>query len=149
MGSGSKFSSNLSTRGGRPNIVNEESISSRDVLANELFAEMEKENTKFSKEKIVFIARLENGEKIFLETGGLAHIIKRHAGDFQRSFNVSQNKISSFLHDVIEKGDLITSYQYNDPAGRLGYRSVYFWKGKHTVIYGISSNGYINTAFPD
>lgn len=67
MGSGSKFSSNLSTRGGRPNIVNEESISSRDVLANELFAEMEKENTKFSKEKIVFIARLENGEKIFLE----------------------------------------------------------------------------------
>lgn len=27
------------------------------------------------------------------------------------------------------------------------YRSVYYWKGEHVVVYGISGNGYISTAF--
>lgn len=71
MGQGSKFDSALSTRGGRSNFVTGGDIASGDKLAKEILAEMKQEGTKFSKDKIVFAARLENGNRIFLETGAV------------------------------------------------------------------------------
>ncbi len=151
MGSGSKFNSALSTRGGRANIVTGAEISGGSLLAKGILSEMREEGTKFTKEKIVFAARLENGSKVFLETGnresGLQHIVANHGSQFEKEFGVKANQVGGFLHDVVAKGKLVASFRYNDPIGREGYRSVYYWKGKHVVIYGISGNGYISTAF--
>ena len=150
MGSGSKFDSALSTRGGRANIVTGAEIGGGDALAKDILSEMTEKEIKFTKEKIVFAARLENGNHIFLETGnkmnGLQHIIDGHAADFDRSFGVKRDQLGSFLHDTVAKGRLVTSFRH-DTNGREGYRSVYYWKGEHVVVYGISGNGYISTAF--
>ena len=48
---------------------------------------------------------------------------------------------------VVAKGKLVTPFRCNDPLGGEGYRNVYYWKGGHVVVYGISGNGYISTAF--
>ena len=151
MGSGSKFNSALSTRGGRANIVTGAQIGGGDPLAKDILSEMKEEGIKFTKEKIVFAAKLENGRKVFLETGnessGLKHILANHAGQFEQNFGVKPSQLGGFLHDAIAKGKLVTSFRYDDPLGREGYRSVYYWKGEHVVVYGISGNGYISTAF--
>ena len=151
MGSGSKFDSALSTRGGRANIVSGAVIGDGDALAKDILSEMKEEGTKFTKEKIVFAARLENGNHIFLETGntqnGLRHIIDGHAADFERSFGIKPDQLGSFLHDTVAKGRIVTSFRH-DTNGREGYRSVYYWKGNYVVVYAISANGYITTAMP-
>ena len=151
MGSGSKFDSALSTQGGRANVVTNMDIGCGEPLAKDILSEMEEEGTKFTKEKIVFAARLENGNHIFLETGnsknGLGHIVDGHADDFDRAFGVKPNQIGPFLRDTVAKGKLVTSFRY-DTNGREGYRSVYYWKGNYVVVYAISANGYITTAMP-
>ena len=151
MGSGSKFDSALSTRGGRANIVTGKGIRGDDSLGSEILGEMKEKGIKFSKDKIVFAARLENGNKIFLETGnansGLQHIVANHGSQFFQIYGVNSDQLGGFLHDVVAKGKLVTSFRYYDPLGREGYRSVYYWKGEHVVVYGISGNGYISTAF--
>ena len=151
MGSGSKFNSALSTRGGRANIVTGAEISNGDLLAKNILTEMKEEGIKYTKEKVVFAAKLENGNHIFLETGnsknGLQHIIEGHSSDFDRAFGVKPQQLGAFLHDTIAKGKLVTSFRY-DTNGREGYRSVYYWSGKYVVVYAISANGYITTAIP-
>lgn len=82
MGGGSKFDSALSTRGGKLNFVTSDKISIGDLLATDILDEMSKNGIKFTKEKIVFAARLDNGEHIFLENDRVEHIIERHIQDF-------------------------------------------------------------------
>lgn len=110
MGQGSKFNSALSTRGGRSNFVTGNDIASGDKLAKEILNEMKNEGIKFSKDKIAFAARLENGNKIFLETGSVEHIMSRHASQFESTFG-AKNKVdvTKLLCKTISKGKLIKS----------------------------------------
>src|SRR5574344_711423 len=131
MGSGSKFNSALSTRGGKANAVNTSYIASNDLLAKEILNEMTDKGIIFTKDKIEFAARLENGNHIFLEKGnsksGLVHILTVHGDDFSRAFknqNVNKSNLSSFLYDTITKGKLVSSIR-RDTNGKEGYRSVY------------------------
>lgn len=103
-GSGSKFSSKLSTRGGKANYITQLNISSVDPSALKILEEMSEEGTKYCKEKIIFVAKLENGQKIFLETGnsnsGMQHILERYGDDFIKAFsclNLSKNNLQSFF----------------------------------------------------
>ncbi len=151
MGSGSVFNSALSTRGGRKNIISNFDIRENDCLAEDIINEMIAKGIKFTKEMLVFAARLDNGRIIFLERGndysGLEHIKNRHASHFSQAFGVKEKELGTFLYDVIKNGELVTSFR-NDTNGREGYRSVYYWKGDYVVIYAISANGYITTAMP-
>ena len=148
MGQGSKFCCALSTKGGRSNFITGSDISSGDKLAKEILGEMRKENIKFTKDKIVFVAKLENGNKIFLETSGVEHIVSQHAGQFFKTFGViSKTDISSILVETISKGKLIQSYRH-DSNGNEGYRNLYYYKHNYIVVYAIASNGYIETCFP-
>jgi len=147
MGQGSKFDSALGTLGGRSNFITASDISSGDSLAKEILSEMKKEEIKFTKNKIIFAAKLENGNKIFLEKGGLDHIIKAHGADFEKSFGVKNNKILELLSDTISKGKLISS-KYHESNGIVGYRSKYYYQGQYMIVYGIAENGYIETAYP-
>ena len=138
MGQGSKFDSALSTRGGRSNFVTGGDIASGDKLAKEILAEMKQEGTKFSKDKIVFAARLENGNRIFLETGAVDHII---IGVKTRA------DITNTLCETISKGKLVKA-SVKTVNGKLCYSNKYYYRGKYSVVYGISDNGYIETAYP-
>lgn len=148
MGQGSKFDSALSTRGGKCNLITASDIAAGDSLAKEILKEMKDDRIKYSKDKIVFAARLANGNKIFLERDAVNHIVLRHADDFKNAFGVERHEISSLLSDTISKGKLISSFR-KDSNGKEGYRNVYYYKGRYTVVYSIASNGYIETAFPD
>ena len=147
MGQGSKFDSVIGTRGGRSNFITADDIASGDSLAKEILDEMKKEEIKFTKNKILFAAKLENGNKIFLEEGALNHIINAHGNDFKRSFGVNNSEISKLLSDTISKGKLISS-KYHESNGIAGYRSKYYYQGKYMIVYGIAENGYIETAYP-
>lgn len=147
MGAGSKFASNLSTRGGRAGFITSSDISSGNPLAKEILGEMSKEGIKYSKDKIVFAAKLENGNKIFLEKGGLKHIIDGHSKNFQEAFGISESQIEKHLCDTISKGKLVSS-KVKIVNGIPFYSNKYYHNGKFSVVYGIADNGYIETAYP-
>ena len=147
MGSGNKFDSALSTRGGKANYITSTDISSNSNLSKEILKEMNQEGIKYSKDKIVFAAKLENGNKIFLEKGAVNHIIEHHSKDFEKAFGVKNSQIPSLLGETISRGKLVQSYKH-ESNGIEGYRNVYYYKGNYTVVYAIASNGYIETAFP-
>lgn len=148
MGAGSKFSSALSTRGGKSNFITGDDISSGLPLAKEILDEMKSEGIKFSKEKIVFAARLENGNKIFLETSAIDHIIDRHANQFEKTFGAkTKSQITNILCETIAKGKLVKA-SVKEVNGKLCYSNTYYYKGKYSVVYGIANNGYIETAYP-
>ncbi len=148
MGQGSKFNSALSTKGGRSNFITGDNIASGDKLAKEILEEMKQEGIKFTKDKIVFAAKLENGNKIFLETGAVDHIINRHLSEFEKTFGIkSKAELTNVLSETISKGKLISSCRRNI-NGVTYYSNKYYLNGKYCVVYGISENGYIETAYP-
>ena len=148
MGAGSKFDSKISTRGGRSNFVTAEDINSGDSLAKDIIKDMEADDIKFTKDNIVFAARLENGVKIFLEEPRIDHIVSRHSGDFKRTFGVSsKDQIKAILTETISKGKLISS-KTKELAGLTNYSNKYYYKGRYCVVYCIAENGYITTAYP-
>jgi len=148
MGQGSKFNSALSTIGGRSNSITGDDIASGDKLANEILKEMKQEGIKFSKDKIVFVAKFENGNKIFLETGAVDHIMSRHSSQFEETFGIkSQPELINVLSETISKGKLVkSSLKYVN--GKACYSNKYYYKGKYSIVYGIADNGYIETAYP-
>lgn len=148
MGQGSKFDSALSTKGGRSNFITCDDIASGDKLAKEILEEMKQEGTKFSKDKIVFAIKLENGNKIFLETGAVDRIISRHLNQFEKAFGAkSKADATNILSETISKGKLVkSSLKYvNEKAC---YSNKYYYKGEYSILYGIADNGYIETAYP-
>lgn len=147
MGQGSKFNSGLRTRGGRSNFITQNDIASGDPLAKEILSEMESEGIKFSKDKIIFVAKLENGNKIFLENDAVSHIIKRHSVDFENAFGIKSHEIVNLLRDTIFKGKLVFS-KNKTINGKTYYSNKYYYQGKYCVVYGIAENGYIETAYP-
>lgn len=149
MGQGSKFDSALSTKGGRSNFITASDIASGDKLAKEILDEMKKENVKFSKDKIVFVAKLENGNKVFLETGGVDHIMNRHGKQFEQTFGTkTKEDVTNVLCETISKGKLVSSV-YRKINGVTYYSNKYYHNGKYCIVYGISENGYIETAYPE
>lgn len=148
MGQGSKFDSALSTKGGRSNFITGSDIASGDKLAKEILGEMRQEGIKFSKDKIVFAAKLENGNKIFLETEAVDHILSRHSSQFEKTFGTkSKAELINTLSETISKGKLVSS-DYRNFNGVTYYSNKYYYNGKYSVVYGISENGYIETAYP-
>ncbi len=148
MGQGSKFDSSLSTRGGRSDFITGNDIAVGDKLTEEILSEMCQEGIKFSKDKIVFVAKLENGNKIFLETGGVDHIMDQHGKQFEQTFGTKTKKdVTNVLCETISKGKLVSS-DYRNINGVTYYSNKYYHNGKYCVVYGISENGYIETAYP-
>ena len=151
MGSGSKFASVISTRGGRVNAINAADIATNDRFAKEMLDDMSNKGIDFTKDKIEFAVRLENGNHIFLEKenekSGLVHICMRHSDDFYRAFGVDKTNLSSFLYDTITKGKLVSSIR-RDSNGKEGYRKVYYYQGRRTVVFSIAGNGYIIESRP-
>lgn len=146
MGQGNKFDSDLSTIGGRTGFVTNKEVLGNDSLAAQFLNEMTNEAIKYTKEKIIFIVKLKNGNKIFLEENGLKHIIERHGKQFEDAFGIKKNQIAKLLGDTISKGNLVSS-NVKIINGKTCYSNKYYYKGEYCIIYGIADNGYIETAY--
>ena len=116
-----------------------------------LFAELDANGVKYTKEEVVFIARDSTGQIVWLETGnkraGLNHILARHADDFERAFNLPKEHIVEYLEKVVRYGKVVSN-KIVTKNGREGFEREYEYQGKHHVITGIGLNGFMVSAYP-
>ena len=116
-----------------------------------LFAELDKNNVKYTKENVVFIARDETGQIVFLETGnssaGLKHILQRHSQNFKDAFNIDDSQIPAYLKNVVRYGKVVSD-KIVTKNGKQGFERRYNYNGNYYVITGIGSNGFIVSAYP-
>lgn len=122
-----------------------------------LISELEAVGVKITKENIVFITKDATGQTVWLETGnssaGLTHILdgngktKGHALDFEKAFGVSREQVPNYLNKVISSGKIISN-KLVKRGNRDGFERVYYYKGRHYVVTGIGTNGFIISAYP-
>ena len=124
---------------------------------NKLIKELESNGVKFSKEDIVFITKDKTGQIVWLEKGnstaGLEHIVNGngrtsgHAKDFVRAFGVSKAQIPNYLNKVISQGEIVKNSLIKR-ENRECFERIYYYEGKHYVVTGIGTNGFIVSAYP-
>lgn len=129
----------------------------QDTQTQSLIGELEKSGVKFTKEDVVFVTKDATGQTVWLEKGnqsaGLEHIINGdgkssgHAEHFEKAFGISKEQIPSFLNNVISNGRVVSN-QLKSINGREGIERIYYYNGKHYVLTGIGTNGFIVTAYP-
>lgn len=129
----------------------------RDNETNNLIAELEKRGVKFTREDIVFITKDGTGQTVWLEKGnpsaGFEHILNGdgkspgHAADFEKAFGISRMQIPMFLKNIVSKGQIVSN-NLKIVNRRNGYERIYYYEGKHYVLAGIGTNGFIVTAYP-
>ncbi|MFM6192217.1 MAG: hypothetical protein ACKPEN_22600 [Planktothrix sp.] len=118
----------------------------------ELIAELQARGIKHNPEKIVRIAKREDGKIIFLEEGkvqpkssGLAHILDKHQADFAER-GISEDQIPDAIMTAVLQGVFI---RYQNP--RIRTRPIYEFNFNGQIQYiavTISDNGYIVGANP-
>ena len=71
-----------------------------------------------------------------------------YASQFEKTFGVkTRADITNTLCETISKGKLVKA-SVKTVNGKLCYSNKYYYRGKYSVVYGISDNGYIETAYP-
>ena len=118
---------------------------------------LESSGVKIAKEDVVFITKDATGQTVWLENGnkfaGLAHILNGdgkstgHASDFEKAFGVSREDFPYYLNKVITYGKIISN-KLVKRGSREGFERVYYYEGKHYVVTGIGTNGFIISAYP-
>lgn len=110
-----------------------------------LIRELVESGRKVTPENIVTIAKGEAGGIVWMETGnkkaGLAHIIERHAKDFEAR-GIKKEHIPEFVGKALKQGEKIET-----KANEEGKTVLLKIEGKMYKI-AIGSNGYIVTAYP-
>lgn len=116
-----------------------------------LFAQLDREKIKYTRENVLFIVRDATGQIVFLETGnsgaGFNHIIEHHAGNFKEAFNIEAEQIPMYLKNVVHYGEVVSSKIVirND---KKGFERKYYYNGEYQVVIGIGLNGFIVSAYP-
>lgn len=129
----------------------------QDTQTQALIGELEKSGVKFTKEDVIFVTKDATGQTVWLEKGnssaGLEHIINGgakssgHAEHFEKAFGITKEQIPSFLNKIISNGRVVSN-QLKSINGREGFERIYYYNGKHYVLAGIGTNGFIVTAYP-
>ena len=129
----------------------------QDAQTKSLINELEKSGVKFTKEDVVFVTKDATGQTVWLERGnksaGLEHILNGdgktpgHAADFKNAFGINRDNIPAFLSNVITNGQVVSS-TLKITNGRQGFERIYYYDGKHYVLTGIGTNGFIVSAYP-
>lgn len=143
--------------GASPKPADNEGKSTNIPSEQTLIAELEKKGIKFTKQDIVFITKDGTGQTVWLEKGnssaGLEHILNGdgkspgHAADFEKAFGIQRANIPSFLKNVISNGRVVSN-TLKLVNGRQGYERIYYYDGKHYVLTGIGTNGFLVSAYP-
>lgn len=129
----------------------------QEFRTESLIKELEKSGVKLTKENVVFATKDATGQTVWLEKGnksaGLEHILNGdgkssgHAADFEKAFGVSQKQLACYLNKVISSGKVISN-KLVKRGNREGFERVYYYEGKHYVVTGIGTNGFIISAYP-
>lgn len=129
----------------------------QDFQTDSLIKELKKSGAKFTQNDIIFVAKDATNQLIWLEKGnkfaGLEHIINGdgkspgHAADFEKAFGVSKDQLACYLNKVVSHGKVISN-KLVKRGNREGFERVYYYLGKHYVIVGIGTNGFIISAYP-
>ena len=118
-----------------------------EALLKDLVASGAKCNIK----EIVFIARDETNQLVWLEEGnesaGLRHIIKGHSADYQKAFGIDEKDIPKLLEQVISKGRVIICREVLK-NGKKGFEKIYDYYDNYYIVSGIGTNGFIVSAYP-
>lgn len=112
-----------------------------------LMDELRSSGVKFTEKDVVMVAKTRKNKLVWLEKGndvkGLKHIIKRHEKDLEKKFGITKEKIPRFVKDVFENGKEISSKSKHG-----GFEKEFLYQGKHLIISGVGSNGFIVTIYP-
>ncbi|MCM0590018.1 MAG: hypothetical protein ACSI46_27265 [Gloeotrichia echinulata DVL01] len=107
---------------------------------------------KHSPEKVVRIAKQDDGKIIFLEEGkagrrgsGLAHILEQHREDFARR-GISENEIPDAVIAAVTEGTFL-GYQGTIEPPREIYQIIFNGKTQYIAVT-VGDNGYIVGANP-
>ena len=124
---------------------------------DELIQQLKDQGAKFNEKEIVFITRDQSGQIVWLEKGspsaGLEHILNGngkkpgHAADFKNAFGLDKDQVAGHLENVMSYG-LVVSNKLKTINGRQGYERIYYYGGKHYVLAGIGTNGFVVSAYP-
>lgn len=122
-----------------------------------LIDELIQNNVKISVDDVVFITRDKSNQIVWLEKGnsmaGLEHILNGdgrkpgHANDFEKAFGISRDQIPEYLNKVISYGTIVSD-QLVQKGNSKGFERIYYYEGKHYVVTGIGTNGFIVSAYP-
>lgn len=112
-----------------------------------LLNDLRQSGVKFTEKEVIIITKTKKNELVWLEKGnkrkGLEHILLRHEKDLKRKFGLKKEDIPSFVKDVFTNGTEVSSKLKNG-----GYQKEYLYKGKHIVISGVGTNGFIVSIYP-
>ncbi|MBR1728112.1 MAG: hypothetical protein IJ728_01095 [Selenomonadaceae bacterium] len=116
-----------------------------------LFAELDRDKVKYTKENVLFITKDRTGQIVFLETGnemaGFKHILKGHVDDFKRALNLEADQIPTYLKNVVRYGQVISN-EVVIKKGRAGFSRKYYYNGEYYIFTGIGTNGFMISAYP-
>lgn len=112
-----------------------------------LLNELRQSGVKFTEKEVIMITKAKKNELVWLEKGnkrkGLEHILLRHEKDLERKFGLKKEEIPGFVKDVFTNGTEVSSKLKNG-----GYQKEYLYKGKHIIISGVGTNGFIVSIYP-
>lgn len=115
-----------------------------------LINELQSLNVKCNYDEILFIARDDSGQIVWLENGnddsGFIHIYKKHLQDFKSIFG-EDVVLQNILEEIITQGHIISCITHNK-GGTLGFEKIIRYKNTHFFLYAIGTNGYIVSAYP-
>lgn len=130
----------------------------KPLVEAEHLMEMEAKKVKFNLEEVVMTAKDTNENLVWLEKGnenkGLEHILNGsktspgHKEDFQNAFGVSESNIPRFMKNVISNGNIVSEQKVSLPKGGQGIERIYYVDGKHYLLTGVGTNGFIVTSYP-
>jgi hypothetical protein len=126
---------------------------STEVQKAALIAELQQAGIKHTPEKILRIAKLDNGKIVFLEEGkggeggrGLAHILENHQEDFMER-GIGATQIIDAVMAAVTQGQIIGYQKTRSPTPRTIYE-VFFDGNIQYISVTVGDNGYIVGANP-
>ncbi len=135
----------------------EEEQNETQDIRQRLIDELIQDNVKISVDDVVFITRDKSNQIVWLEKGnsaaGLEHILNGdgkkpgHANDFEKAFGILRDQIPEYLNKVISNGTIVSN-QLVQRGINKGFERIYYYEGKHYVVTGIGTNGFIVSAYP-
>ena len=66
--------------------------------------------------------------------------------DFERAFGVSKAHIPNYLNKVISQGEIVKNSLIKR-GNKECFERIYYYEGKHYVVTGIGTNGFIVSAY--
>ena len=126
-------------------------VKAEELARKEMIETLEKTGVKFTPNDVIFMAKDETGQLLWLEKGnsevGLEHIKSRHGIDFETKHGVRALSLAEHLEEMVVNGKLEFS-KIENINNRTRYQKLYSKNNQYYLLTGIGTNGFIVTAYP-